>query len=89
MFNRSVRAGTAFAITVALGYAACALIFWMLPEAAATFMNGLFHGLDFRKLQTGAELFSFGGFLYALIVMTVWAFVLGSVFAWLRQRVGA
>ena len=45
--------GTALAVTVGVGYTACALLFWAWPEAAANFMNALFHGLDFRKLQSG------------------------------------
>jgi hypothetical protein len=49
-------------------------------------MNGLFHGLDFRKLQSGPALFSFGSFLYALVVVMAWAFALGTIYDWLRNR---
>ena len=49
-------------------------------------MNGLFHGLDFHRLQSGAALFSFGAFLYALAVMMVWAFALGAIYGWLQSR---
>ena len=49
-------------------------------------MNGLFHGLDFRKLQSGPALFDFGSFLFALIVMAVWAFGLGTLFGWFSGR---
>ena len=84
--SNALRTGTAFGITVAIGYAACTLVFWLWPEAAANFMNGLFHGLDFRKLQSGAALFSFGSFLYALLVLAVWAFGLGALFGWLFGR---
>lgn len=83
--SSAVRTGAALAVTVGVGYSACALVFWAWPEMAATFMNGLFHGLDFRKLQGGATLFSFGSFLYALVVMVIWAFVLGSLFEWIRS----
>lgn len=82
----SVRTGIAVAVTVGIGYSACALIFWLWPEAAATFMNGLFHGLDFRKLQSGPALFSFGAFLYSLIGIMVWAFSLGMIYAWLQNQ---
>lgn len=81
-----IRNGMAFALTVAIGYALCTLVFWVWPEAAANFMNGLFHGLDFRKLQSGPALFSFGAFIYALLVMTAWAFGLGALFGWLFAR---
>ena len=88
--NSAMRTGTALAITVAVAYALCSLIFWIWPETAASFMNGLFHGLDFRKLQSGPTLFSFGAFLSALIVMAAWAFVVGTLFGgisgWLAAR---
>ena len=84
----AVRTGLVVALTVGIGYSSCALIFWLWPEAAVTFMNGLFHGLDFRKLQGGPSLFSFGAFLYALGVMMVWAFALGTIYGWLQNRIG-
>ena len=86
--NNAIRTGTAFAVTVSIGYALCALVFWIWPEAAMNFMNGLFHGLDFRKLQSGPAMFSFGTFLYTLIVTAVWSFGLGVLFGWLSQRLG-
>ena len=81
-----VRIGGAFAVTIGIGYALCTLIFWASPDAAANFMNALFHGLDFRRLQVGSSLFSFGGFLYAEIVLMAWAFALGSLFGWIAER---
>ena len=85
--NHPVKSGAAFAATVALGYAACTLVFWLWPQAAAGFMNSLFHGLDFRKLQSGPALFNFGSFVYALVGITLWAFGLGAVFGWLSGRI--
>ena len=86
--SKVIRTGAAFAITVAVGYALCTLVFWIWPEAAARFMNGLFHGLDFSRLQSGPTLFSFGSFVYALIVMTAWAFGLGVLFGWISGWLG-
>jgi YHS domain-containing protein len=86
--NSPLRTGIALALTVGVGYAACALVFWLFPEAAAGFMTSLFHGLDFHKLQSGAALFSFGGFVYALAVIMVWAFCLGTFFGWLLMLLG-
>lgn len=83
-----VKTGAALAVTAGFGYALCTLVFWIWPDAAANFMNALFHGLDFRKLQAGPTLFSFGSFLYALVVMLVWAFALGALFAWVLDRLG-
>ncbi|MBT9508657.1 DUF5676 family membrane protein [Rhodoferax sp.] len=82
----AVKIGAALAVTVGIAYSACTLVFWLWPEAAATFMNALFHGLDFRKLQSGPMLFDFGSFLYALAVMMVWSFALGAIFSWIHGR---
>lgn len=49
------------------------------------FMNNLFHGLDFTPLMKDA-VFSWSGFIEALLVMTVWAFFAGTFFEWLRHR---
>ena len=78
--NAILRHGLAFAITIAVGYAACALIFLSFPEASATFMNSLFHGLDFRRLQPAGGGFDFAGFAAAGAVLTGWAFLLGCLF---------
>ena len=84
--GNAMRTGAALAITVAVAYALCSLLFLTWPEAAATFMNSLFHGLDFRKLQSGPTLFSFGAFAYALLVMAAWAFAVGTLFGWISGR---
>ena len=84
--GRTIPTGVALAITVGIGYTACALAFRAWPDAAMTFMNALFHGLDFRKLQGGPALFDFGSFLPALFVAVVWAFALGALFGWLVDR---
>lgn len=89
MFNAPIRTGFAFSITVGLAYAACSLLFWLWPEAAVTFTNALFHGLDFRKLQAGPALFDFAGFAYALVIIVIWAFVLGTLFGWIRKNPAA
>ncbi len=86
--TNAIRTGIALAVTVGIGYSACTFVFWLWPEAAATFMNGLFHGLDFRKLRSGPALFSFGTFLYALVALMVWAFALGAIYGWLHNRFG-
>jgi hypothetical protein len=82
-----IRTGSAFAVTVGIGYAACSALFALWPDAAASFMNSLFHGLDFRKLQGEASLFTFNGFLYAELVLMAWAFAMGVLFTWLMACV--
>lgn len=85
--NTAVVTGTALSLTVGVGYALCTLVFWIWPEAAAGFMNALFHGLDFRKLQGGSALFSFGSFVYALVAMMAWSFGLGAIYGWVQSLI--
>ena len=75
------RTGATLAVTVVLAYAICALIFVVFPDASVNFMNALFHGLDFRKLQQGPGGFSFAGFGVVAVAMAAWAFVVGAIFA--------
>lgn len=85
--SHSLRTGLAFATTVALFYALCTLVWLAAPGPFMDFMNSLFHGLDFTPLLTTPG-YSLSGFVSAVVVMFIWAFVAGSFFAWLRQRLG-
>lgn len=80
-----LRTGTALSVTVGAAYITCALFFWLWPELAMNLMNALFHGLEFRRIQGGGGTFNFSGFAYPLVIMMVWAFVLGVLFAWLKS----
>jgi hypothetical protein len=86
VMNNTIRHGTSFAITIAIAYTLCTAAFWIWPQAAASFMNGLFHGLDFTKLQSGSTLFNFGSFIVALMGVTAWAFAVGTLFGWISAR---
>jgi hypothetical protein len=44
--------------------------------------------MDFSVLNRSAP-FSVRGFVEALLVMSLWAFLAGSFFGWLRPRLGA
>lgn len=79
------RSGAALALTVAIAYAICAVIFALFPDASASFMNALFHGLDFRKLQPAAGGFSLAAFGGAIAVMAAWGFLVGALFAVVRN----
>lgn len=82
-----LRTGVALAVTAAAFYSLRTLVWLAAPGPFLTFMNSLFHGLDFSPLLRQAS-FSWVGFLEALVVITVWAFLAGSFFQWLRQRLG-
>ncbi|MBT9596977.1 MAG: hypothetical protein IV094_13415 [Vitreoscilla sp.] len=80
--------GIALAVAVAVFYALCTLVWLAAPNAFIGFMNSLFHGMDFTSLLTTAP-FSWIGFVEALLVLSIWAFLAGTFFGWLRLRLGA
>jgi hypothetical protein len=47
-------------------------------------MNALFHGMDFRALQTTAA-HPWRDYFYAVVVMALWAFAIGAFFASLHH----
>lgn len=75
--------GGALALTVMVFYSLCTLAAVIWPEPFFVFMSALFHGLDFRPLST-PQPYTWGAFIYALVVMGVWAFAMGSFFTWVR-----
>lgn len=81
----ALSAGIALAVTVAVFYALCTLVWLAAPGPFLGFMNSLFHGMNFTSLLSPAP-FSWGGFVEALLVMSLWAFLGGAFFGWLRQR---
>jgi 2TM family of unknown function (DUF5676) len=78
------RFGAALALTVIIGYAFCTLLWVAFTGPAIGFLNALFHGLDFRRLAM-PDSFSFGAAIYAAIVLAVWAFLIGVLFARVRN----
>lgn len=82
-----LRTGVALAATVSVFYALCTLVWVAAPGPFLGFMNSLFHGMDFTPLLRDSS-FSWSGFLQALLVMSVWAFLAGTFFGWLRPRLG-
>ena len=72
--------GAVLSITVLVSYVLCAVFWYAFPGAAVELLNGLFHGMDFRKIYVAAP-FAIASFLYVLAVLAVWAYVLGAVYA--------
>lgn len=80
-----LRNGIALGATVGVFYALCALAWFAAPGAFLSLMNNLFHGMDFSSMVQ-PQPFAIQGFLLALIVLSLWAVLAGTFFAWLRQR---
>lgn len=72
--------GAALALTIVVAYTACALIFVTYPNASVLFMNALFHGLDFQKLQVTPGAFSLVGFGIVVVVWGLVGFLIGVLY---------
>jgi hypothetical protein len=81
--------GAVLSLTVVINYALCTVLFVAFPGPSLDFVNGLFHGMDFGKIY-GTKMFSAGVFGYVLVILAVWSYVLGAVYAlvrnWLRPE---
>ena len=80
-----LRTGLALAITVGVFYALCTLVWMLAPGPFLSFMNSLFHGMDFSSMVQPRP-FGWPGFFAALIVLSTWALLAGVFFAWLLDR---
>ena len=80
-----LRTGIALAITTGVFYALCALVWVLAPGPFLSFMNNLFHGMDFSSLVQPRP-FVWSGFFAALLVLSTWALLAGAFFAWLLNR---
>ena len=80
-----LRTGIALATTVGLFYALCGLVWALAPGPSLSFMNGLFHGLDFSGMVQPRP-FAWPGFFAALLVLSAGALAAGTFFAWLLNR---
>ena len=81
---KPLKTGLALSATAALFYTLYTLVEVTWPNQFMGFMNGLFHGLDFRKLMT-TEPYTRPSFLSALVILAVWAFAAGAFFAWIHN----
>lgn len=81
--------GAVVSITVIINYILCAIFWYAFSGPALDLINGLFHGMDFRRIYTATP-FSAGTFAYVLVVLAVWSYVVGAVYAavrnWLRPE---
>ena len=80
-----LRTGIALAITVGLFYALCTLVWALAPGPFLSFMDNLFHGMDFSSMVR-PQPFAWPGFISALLVLSTWALLTGVFFSWLLNR---
>ena len=80
-----LRTGIALAITVALFYVLCSLIWAAAPGPSLGFMNNLFHGMDFTSMVQPRPV-EWPWFFAVLLALSAWALLAGAFFAWLLNR---
>ena len=78
------RTGVTWAVTFAITYTVCAVVYALMPERGIDFLNALFHGLDFHKLEAPMP-FTFLMFVSPLLIVVAWAFAVGVLYAWLHN----
>lgn len=76
--------GAVLSMTVVVNYVLCTIFWYAFTGLSIDFLNGLFHGMDFRKIYAAAP-FSAGTFAYVLVVFAVWSYVLGTIYAVVRN----
>jgi hypothetical protein len=76
--------GATLSLTVVISYVLCTAFWYAFTEPSIKFLNALFHGMDFKKIYLDAA-FSFGDFLYVFIIFAVWAYIVGVIFALIRN----
>jgi hypothetical protein len=76
--------GAVLSITVVANYVLCAIFWYSFTGLALDFLNSLFHGMDFRKIYIATP-FSISWSLYVLAVLAAWAYVLGAIYAGVRN----
>jgi len=76
--------GAVLSITVIVNYVLCTMFWYAFNEPSIKFLNALFHGMDFNKIYASTA-FSFGDSLYVLIVFSIWAYILGVIYAFIRN----
>lgn len=77
--------GLSLAVTVVIAYTVCAFLFLAVPDLAASFLESLFHGLQFSRLEVADARFRFTGFGVTAIALFVYAFFVGWLFAIVRN----
>ena len=76
---RPLAVGSSLAVTMAIVYALCTAAWITWQTEAVNFLNELFHGLDFRRIQVESS-YSVMAFIAPLAVLSLWGFVTGTLY---------
>lgn len=76
--------GVAVAITTAVSYVVCTLLYVLWPQEGIELLNALFHGLDFNQLGIPAPMTA-SMFFIPLLVLSLWGFLAGALFSWVSR----
>lgn len=76
--------GVVVSLTAAIAYVLCTLFWFAFTESSLDFLSTLFHGMDFRKIYADTS-FALANYLGVLVVFLVWGYVMGAIYATLRN----
>ena len=79
--NRPVGTGIALAIAVGVFYALCTLAWLSAPGAFVNVMDNVFHGTYVGSMVRPRP-FAWSVFPVALVVLSGWPLVAGTIFVW-------
>jgi hypothetical protein len=81
------RTGVALALTAASVSIVCALAVYLFPQGTVDFVNSWTHGLDLTLLRSERPMTP-ASVLSGLFNVSLTGFVIGALFAWVRNLVG-
>jgi hypothetical protein len=76
--------GAVLSLAVLINYIPYTIFWYAFTGPSIDFMNGPFHGMDFRKIYAVTP-FSIGTYLYVLLIFAVGSYLLGAIYAAVRN----
>jgi hypothetical protein len=73
--------GSAFGLTVGIGYTICAIAVALTPALSYNFFSSLFHGANVSSFQPQEGAYTFGSYFISLVVLMAWGFVMGAFYS--------
>lgn len=83
---KPVTVGTSLSATVVVLYLLCALTVWIAPGGVAALLNLVIHGANLAPAFQQAAALSLPRLLGGTLVMALYFFVAGWLFAWIYNR---
>lgn len=83
---KPITVGVALSATAVVLYLLCALAVWIAPGSLATVLNLVAHGINLSPLFQQAAEMSLPMLLGGTLVLAIYFFIAGWLFAWIYNR---